>query len=214
MKDKAGNAALHLAFSHHYLDAKQVTAVLETGADPDIKDNPRETCLFAPVNKDTDIADLPTILLDAGIDLEAKDYRGRSALLFYAEFGRIDRVQKLLKYGAKVESRGRMCCTYSPRLHPLHWGEGQKHMVNNLEHCHLLAEAGADPLSLDEAGDTVLHDAAEFRDDDGKDQPLKVETLIKIRGSLTAQNHQGRTALRHATATPPDISIHRPPENA
>jgi ankyrin repeat protein len=49
-------------------------------------------------------------------------------------------------------------------------------MVNNLEHCHLLAEAGADPLSLDEAGDTVLHDAAEFRDDDGKDQPLKVET--------------------------------------
>jgi hypothetical protein len=59
MKDKAGNAA-----SSGFLITtltQQVTAVLETGADPDIKDNP-ETCLFAPVNKDTDIADLPTIL--------------------------------------------------------------------------------------------------------------------------------------------------------
>jgi ankyrin repeat protein len=121
-------------------------------------------------------------LIDAGADLEAKDYLG-VPLHFAAGRGRTDAVRALIRAGASVEARNYADAT------PLHLGT----ILNRDEVVRALLEAGADIEAQDVRKTTPLLFAAA-----SKHCAAVRKVLIEAGANIEAQDRGGMAPLHWA----------------
>lgn len=122
-------------------------------------------------------------LLKNGVDIEAKNYYGDTALHFAATNGKSDVVQLLLKSGAQIEATNGSGAT---ALH---------HAAMNGENdvVQLLLKNGAKIEAMNRSGATALHHAA------GNGRHDIVQKLLKKGAQIKAIDCDKGTALHHPT---------------
>ena len=161
VKDSEGNTPLHIILSKSLYPDKALGDLLEAGADLKVRNRKgevplhvaREACDGSSRNRGNKV--LP-LLLKAGADLEAKDLQGRTVLLrtLIGGGGTINLVsvtETLLGYGSKIGTRDNA-------------GNGVLHAVcgkpADSKLLRVLIDAGANPHSVNHAGNSLLHEVA------------------------------------------------------
>jgi TonB family protein len=86
-------------------DLAAIRSQLEAGADPDARNEQKQTPLIVAAQKGS--TDVARLLLEAGADVDAKDRRGLSALVYAAGLGHLPLARALLAAGADVNSKSR-----------------------------------------------------------------------------------------------------------
>ena len=131
-----------------------------------------------------DAGDMATLrrLLDAGVPVDARDGRGRTALLAATHADRIDAARLLIERGADVNAKDQM--QDSPFLYA--GAEGRLHILR------LTLAAGADLASTNRYGGTALIPAAHHG------HVETVRELLKTRIDIDHVNRLGWTALLEA----------------
>ncbi|KAI9836516.1 MAG: hypothetical protein M1837_003288 [Sclerophora amabilis] len=208
-QDSESVSALHLSISRHFTHVDLTKRLLEAGADPNTRDSKGQTCLFRIDEEAVEYVDiLLEILLSAGIDIEARDKRGRTALLSFAKRGDIALVRKLLDCGAKID-----VCDF--------WGENVLHLISHaqspsqryklreelveeLTQLRIFVQHGADPFSVDYAGNTILHRAAEHHKTRIRNRRLLIKAMLDLGAPSNTQNNLGRTTLHLAAMAFPE----------
>ena len=123
------------------------------------------------------------MFLERGIDINAKDNLGKTALHHATERGDMDIITLLLDRGADIhviDNYGRTALHYAARM-------GDKDIIT------LLLDKGADIHAKNNYGDTALHKATERGDKD------MVALLLDRGADIHAKNDFGNTALIYAT---------------
>jgi len=90
--------------------------------------------------------DVITLLLDAKVNIDAKDVWGTSALMVAAAYGKTENVRQLLKYGADVG----LCCKSKRTALTVAVRTGSEELIQTL------LDAGADPMARDAHNHTPL----------------------------------------------------------
>jgi hypothetical protein len=104
LADHKGNSLLMLAAYHGHVDA--VRALLKAGADPDRRNDRRQTPLGGAAFKG--YADTVMLLIEHGADIDADNGAGMTPIMFAAVFGRTEVIARLREYGASLEQRNRL----------------------------------------------------------------------------------------------------------
>ncbi len=195
-KDNLGrNALMYAAFEHSA--PQSVAFLLASGAKADETDAEGQTPLMLAATTERGGATLLVIeaLLEGGArpTLDAKDRRGRTALMRAAETGEAATVGALLAAGASVKERdprGRTALMYArPRYRYDSVADVVKEFVG----------AGADVNAADAEGQTPLMVAATG----GAEKSGEVvKTLLAAGAHLEARDAQGRTPLILAARMP------------
>jgi len=152
-----------------------VQALIKKGANVNAKDSDTTPVLICALYKARPKIALE--LIKAGAD--TRGYCGNQALILAAEGGYLQIVQALIKAGANVNAQNDQGYTALMR-------------TDNLLIAQILIKAGANVNAKnteDEAGDTVLIQAAAYGDHQ------IVKTLIKAGANVNAKNNYGETAL-------------------
>ncbi|KAI9040280.1 ankyrin [Aspergillus affinis] len=183
IRNHAGRAAFS-EFLEHFSGQGQhedLGLFLKHGANLESRDHRGRTALLTLLSSVTSrrreyIPDL----LRLGADVKAKDFQGKSGMMYPIPSGRQKLTKIVLHYVASSNSiDGRV--------------------EDRISLLKMLIDAGADIHSLDHDGNSVFHDttlsfwrAARFN----------IEALIELNAPLNLRNHQGRTALHLAAANP------------
>jgi len=138
------------------------------------------------------------VLLDAGVDPNAKDCWGNTALLWtgFDMPGSIETMSFLLEAGADPNIQSKRGWTV------LMWAAG--HSDSPLEYTELLLKAGADPNIQNSEGKTALMFLASYKRFDGMDWELDedllktTKLLLKAGADPNIQDAEGKTALHLA----------------
>lgn len=157
----------------------QVEALLAQGYDPLRPDQNGDTPAHAAANGGQ--VELLEKMLDLGIDPNAANRQGRTLLCEAAVANSAPCCRLLLKRGAKLESPGP---AWPPFRAALIWGKAEAALV--------LLEAGADPQTTFDDGETALMTAA------GRGPIRVVEALLAGGAELSSLDDEGYTALHHA----------------
>jgi ankyrin repeat protein len=138
----------------------------------------------APLVAAAEVGDLVTLqrLLEAGLPIDARDSRGRTALLAATHANRIDAAKLLIERGADVNAKDAL--QDSPFLYAA--AEGR------IEILRLTLAAGADLASTNRYGGTALIPAAHH----GHVQTVR--ELLRTKIDVNHINHLGWTALLEA----------------
>ena len=111
-------------------------------------------------------AQIVRMLLDAGADLNAKDYQEQTPLMLAAAWGRAEAMKVLIQAGADPKQTAGSCCGSTLLMRALASGrfpfiDREKVPAERvLEVVQALMEAGLDVKAVDEEGNTALHFAA------------------------------------------------------
>ena len=152
-RDKFGRPALHLALWKKHIDAARL--LVNQGADVNAQEISKEdlsagTALHVLCRVAAPSPELASALVDNGADVNARDARGWTPLMWAGANGRAEIVRLLLALGADVNVRD----TYKHN-------EGHTALMHttNLEVIRLLLEHGADPNIRNERGLTAYETA-------------------------------------------------------
>ena len=163
-------------------DADAVAAALRDGSDIGDRDRDGLTSLHVHALKGH-LSVVHVLLEHDGVEIDAVDYRGRTALLLAASRGQAAVVRALLKRGTLVERRDDKGST--ALYHATAYG--------CLDSVRALLGAGADHACAGEQlGWTALHVAA------WKGHTAVLEALLQAKADPRAQTHDGRTPLEMA----------------
>ena len=163
----------------------EVRLLLDAGANPNIRTEDERTVLFVAVKAGhADVVDVVQLLLDGGLDINAQDGWGITALGYAVSYGPADVVRLLLQHGANVNVRN---------------DAGQTALHNtvlsysaDVDVVQALLDGGADVNAREADGGTALHTAAYVG-------PADVVRLLLHRGAdVDARANNGRTALHNA----------------
>ncbi|KAL2069325.1 hypothetical protein VTL71DRAFT_15663 [Oculimacula yallundae] len=181
-----------------WMDDSVIEALLEERPTFDTRDSFRDPLLLVAVQRTS--ASIAGLLLKNKAHIkaiDARDYRGRTALLIASSLGRDESVRMLLTYGVNIEARDNegytalMCAVLRRK-------EGV---------VHLLLEKQADIEAHDHAGNTSLLMAAQSC------SQLLVRLLLEKGAKIEVKNKEGRTALDEAKALGLRVTTHMlPPE--
>ena len=123
------------------------------------------------------------VLLDGGFkDIEAKDNKGRTALMYAAGVGAIGSNRSLLNAGADINARDNEGLT--PLMHAL-----KRLRRRRNENIQILLDAGANVNARDNQGRTPLMYAH---------YPSTIEPLLNMGANISAVDNNGKTALDYA----------------
>ena len=180
--DNTGTTALHSAAFRS--DFKSVRILLRYGAIATHQDNKLRNALHLAAQT-CGSPEIFMILLAAGVDIEARDVWGSTALAYSAGTNNTSGITVLLDLGARID-------TADP--------EGDTPLSNAVQRAHsnsvkLLLERGANYTTPNIFGNTILHDAARS----GDTQMLKVirDANLKIINP-NSRNAKERTAFEIA----------------
>jgi len=134
---------------------------------------------FYQVVRNNDIASLRTLLKTSDVNL--RDKRGATPLMYASAFGSLDAMKLLLAAGADVNAKNAFDAT------ALMW------CVNDLEKARLLVAKGADVNARSKQGSTPLLIAAA---DDGASEVVKL--LLERGADILASDESHETALNQA----------------
>ncbi len=178
--DHLANEQLIEAARNH--DAGLLTALLESGADPDATDADGQTALM--IASEQDSVDVLFLLIQAGADLDKQDSEGRTALMIACRRGLVDLAYVLLRAEAALDLQDKQGRT------ALSMATSSKAS----EAVEALLEVGAASAIADASGRTPLMIAT-----DGADVRV-VQTLLQAQPNPDAQDQEGRTALMIAAS--------------
>ena len=212
--NKKGHTALMMASEFGHLDGIHV--LLKAGAQPNITDVYGNTCLHFPVIQGRRIEVLEAII-DHGVDVNASNKKGQTALMIATEKGNIDAI-KVLKSGAdpNITNADGNTCLHLSILHGCskevvqmiidhgaHVNATNKNGLTalmitcergNIDVMNVLLKAGSDPAITDASGNTCLQCLVL--------QGCSIEvlqTIIDHGAQVNATNKNGQTALMMAS---------------
>lgn len=164
-----GNTKLHLAAENKNLS--KVEELLSQGADVNAENNMRKTPLHlaALKNKDDSHFKVAEALLKNGADVNAKDDRQRTPIFYLANYGNSKIIQLFLNYKAdlNVEDIEKETALFWTVRHD-----------ENVEVAQLLIDLGMDVDHRNYSGNTPLHSACYYRDDN-----MKIIKCLLINGA-------------------------------
>jgi ankyrin repeat protein len=217
-QDSGGNTALHHICKSWLLEKPHVEKWLSF-ADPSIKNNKGETCLYNLRwgNGGQGRVESIKLLVEKGVDLESRDVRGRTALLAACENAQTQFIYGLLDNGADLKATD--CQNKSCKLPPITRAYSLTHIgLHVLAATHLsnadgwkkdleatlkvmqhLIRRGLDINAMDYAGNTPFHNAIAW-DYYWTTVVINLEAILKSGGVANVRNHRGRTALHLAAA--------------
>lgn len=181
--DSEGNTPLHLVGMSESLPGQLIGA----GADVNRKNDNGEVPLH--MLRGSGLVDAGAALLAAGADIEARDNEGRTWFLRSVLWFKIEALQGILGLGAD--------------LHAVDYeGNGALHLVCergcSVESMRFLLNAGADPLQVNNRGDTIYHVLIRnCLDTYGSFQSV-IECVLTTEAPLMARNYRGETWLHAA----------------
>jgi hypothetical protein len=130
-------------------------------------------------------ADVASILIEHGAEVEALDWSGRTPLHWAVQFGRVDVVERLIQAGAEVDRQEKDGST------PLHWAAREGHH----EIVRFLLARGAKPDVKNREGSTPLHWGA------WRGKLEAVEELLRGGAKPGIRDKSGKTPLHEARET-------------
>lgn len=195
--DPEGNTVLHIISQKSFQPEQAIKFLIKAGANP----NQRNQNGLFPLHLMRNMLsfDISTVkaLLEAGADLDARDYDGRTLLLRTLASGHQNASKNalpLVDLGADIhvvdfEGNG--------VLHTLSKGV----LCGNKSIIQLLLGAGADPIRVNYAGNTLLHEIATCYRIGNVLEVVKL--LIEIGVPPRARNNRGQTAFHFVAACLP-----------
>ena len=180
--------------------AEQVEYLLKLQANPNLSDYFGKTPLMVAVVRGGEhVEKLVSDLIDAGADVNAQDWNGKTALM---NCYNLKAQENLLNAGADVNARDRDGMTAlravieavsdSTRCYFIEGDYVPKKLVSNL------IDAGADVNIPDDEGKTPLMVAVEFAECCRNRDTYYIEKLLKAGADINAQDKEGRTVRDYA----------------
>ncbi|KAK5989438.1 Ankyrin-3-like protein [Cladobotryum mycophilum] len=206
--DKQGNSALHIALRHSIADGKVVKALLEAGADPNLRNYEGTTPIFLLRNNFRKAAEAVDILLEAGADINLVDRSG-ATLFFHQVSLSMDMSEKdphedlrdLIDRGASISIRdfnGRTCLHEAIGSHDYSHTFGDSPELD-ISRFDFFIGLGVDVNAIDFGGNGFLHELAKRSNNHepsiGSKTVVVWEHLIALGLELEQKNHAGRTPL-------------------
>lgn len=207
-QDSEGMTVLHRALSSNVWNVSNIAHWLQAGADPNIKDDQGQNCLFTlqtPYNFVQEEMALIRVLQKAGINLVAKDRRGRNVPLNAVAKKDVKEIRRLKSYGFDLKAKD-----YGGKtaLHILASREISHHDVSEhdkrrrIEYMKLFLDEGLDPNTRDYAGNTMLHDAIQNTGPFFRSSHFLLHTALEVGADPSLRNYEGRTVLHLAAGLP------------
>jgi ankyrin repeat protein len=196
-------------------NVEAVRARLEAGADPNARDDKRQTALLLASERDQGALALAALLLEHGADANAADEYGRTALHHAAQRGDTALAEMLLTHGAdlKALNHWRQTPLQLAALNQRHEtaialeraGAGvsivEAALLGDTERVYAFLSSGTPVNYANESGMTALM-AAALR----HDRALAADLLARG-ASVDARDSQGNTALCFAASNPSDQAV-------
>ena len=159
-----------------YGTAQEVREAIKAGANVNAGEN------FTPLMNAIKCRNIRVIktLIDAGVDVNAKDIIGCSALNMALQHDDIKIMNILIKAGADVNNKDKE--GYTVLIRAVHY--------NNIDAVNVLLGAGADVNVKNNIGETALTSAMQY----GTNLQI-IRTLLKAGADVNVQNEYGKTAL-------------------
>ncbi|MBR0315356.1 MAG: ankyrin repeat domain-containing protein [Synergistaceae bacterium] len=159
-----------------YGTAQEVREAIKAGANVNAGEN------FTPLMNAIKCRNIRVIktLIDAGVDVNAKDIIGCSALNMVLQHDDIKIMNILIKAGADVNNKDKE--GYTVLIRAVHY--------NNIDAVNILLGAGADVNVKNNIGETALTSAMQY----GTNLQI-IRTLLKAGADVNVQNEYGKTAL-------------------
>ena len=159
---------------------QEVRKALKEGANANAKNNIDETALkLAAMNNSADVVNA---LLSAGAEINVKDSKNKTELMYAADYNQdVEVIKALLKAGADVNAKdtyNRTALMFAAKS-------------NTAEVINTLIEAGADDVA-DSNGKTALIYAAQYN------EPEAVEALINAGTYIRQKDSSGKMAVDYA----------------
>ncbi|KAI9043325.1 uncharacterized protein KD926_003855 [Aspergillus affinis] len=192
IQDLDGNTALHYICSSWLLKYEHLQDWL-TFADPTIKNNAGDTCIYNLRfgNNGQGRLDSIPFFIEKGLDLEFQNDQGRTVLHAAVQHGQFEFVQTLLRFGAKVDATDYRNKTV------LHIAAENGYTMDIFS---CLVKAGANVNAVDCDGNTPFHEACLSKI---RTRAVHLDAVIKAGGVASAINNYGRTALHMAVSLEP-----------
>lgn len=169
-----------LASAVKYCNAKEVRAVLASGADPNCRKRGTPVTTIAAGRNQSNVL---RTLLEHGANPHLCDDQGSTSLHMACRCGHNQAVRLLVEHGAPLDAQDVMGWT------PLHSAINKDHF----RAAALLLRAGADPNLADTQGMTPLHFWSKTHDDVNM-----TRSLISHGADVAARDAQGRSPLHYA----------------
>ena len=192
LRDDKGHTALITAAKHHGADLRTSETLCGWGADVNAQDDKGRTCLYyaypheSAVNKQSNVhpAKYLAMLIQAGLNLEKRDIRGRTAALAKMGMqGQEHWLPLLVAQGARLDVRD-------------YEGKGGFHLFGPLD---LLLEHDLDLQQTDNKRNTMLHDLFARRHsatiNNFPSWSYTVSRILELGVDVNAQNEDGNSAV-------------------
>lgn len=207
-QDLEGRTVLHKVLASDAWDVSKIAHWLQAGADPNIEDAQGQNCLFTlkAIHNFKQVEEpLIRVLQTAGIDLDAKDHRGRNVALNAVCRKDVEELRRLKSYGFDLTARDYQGKT---SLHILSSRETSYHSTTEydkrrrIEYMKLFLDEGLDPNTRDYAGNTMLHEAIQNTGPFFNSSHFLLHTALEVGADPASRNYKGRTVLHLAAGLP------------
>ncbi|KAK3260968.1 hypothetical protein CYMTET_30104 [Cymbomonas tetramitiformis] len=188
-KQRSGEEATLLLFTHVGIEPEAVRALVEQGADVKARGGRGSPLHHAALDGKPETI---RVLVELGADVDAKNEVGNTPLHSAAAGGSIERVRVLVELGADLDSQNV-------------YGDTPLHVAANMDNPDAIRELvtlGADVDAKNTVGDTALHRAAEC----GAILET-IRVLVELEADVDAENEEGNTPLHSAAAGGSDERI-------
>ncbi len=207
-QDSEGMTVLHKVLASDAWNVSKIAHWLQAGADPNIEDAQGQNCLFrlqTPYNFVQEEEALIRVLQTAGIDLVAKDRRGRNVALKAVGRKDVEELRRLKSYGFDLTAKdygGKTALHILTSRETSHHDTSEYNKRRRIEYMKLFLDEGLDPNTRDYAGNTMLHDAIQNTGPFFRSSHFLLHTSLEVGADPSLRNYEGRTVLHLAAGLP------------